>query len=183
MVENFPARPVPGNPPRVLVVEPNRSALSVMARRLGEAGYRIVACEEPADAIAELHRAPVDLVVAELRMAPTSGVDLLRMIRDDTALRETPIILITGKSDSGGAIDGFAAGADDVVAKPFHFEVLLARIERRLARARSVRELLQDKATLDARVVTRAIEIGELRAALEESEAERSRLAGLIRRA
>jgi len=183
MVENVHAAPVSGNPPRLLLVEPNRSALSVMARRLGDAGYRIVACEAPADAIAELHRAPVDLVVAELRMAPTSGIDLVRMIRDDTALKDTPVVLITGKSDSGGAIDGFAAGADDVVAKPFHFEVLLARIARRLARARSVRELLQDKATLDARVVTRAIEIGELRAALEESEAERNRLAGLIRRA
>lgn len=168
---------------RLLIVEPNRSALAVLARRLGEAGYRIIACDNPANASAEILRVPVDLVVAELRMEPVSGVELTRLIRDDTALKDTPVILITGKSDSAGAVDGFGAGADDVVAKPFHFEVLIARIARRIARARSVKELRADNATLDARVVTRAIELGEMRAALQQSEAERARLAKLVSRA
>jgi DNA-binding response OmpR family regulator len=153
-----------------------------MAKRLGEAGYRIIACENPANAIGEMHRAPIDLVVAELRMGLISGVQLTRMIRDDTLLRETPVILITGKSDSAGAVDGFGAGAEDVVAKPFHFEVLEARIARRLARARSVRELRDDNAALDARVVTRAIELGEVRAELARVEAERVRLERLVGR-
>jgi DNA-binding response OmpR family regulator len=167
---------------RVLIVEPNRNALSVLAKRLGELGYRLIACEGPANAIAELHRAPVDLVLAELRMQPSGGVELTRLIRDDTALKDTPVILITGKSDANGAIDGFAAGADDVVAKPFHFEVLAARIAHRIAKARSVKELRHDNAALDARVVSRAIELGEVRAAFEKSEAERLRLEQLVSR-
>ena len=173
----------PRGPARLLLVEPNRSALAVMARRLGEAGFRIIACDHPGNAPAEMHRSPVDLVLAELRMAPISGIELTRRIRDDTALKATPIILITGKSDSAGAVDGFAAGADDVVAKPFHFEVLIARIARRIARAQTERELLGDKATLDARVVTRAIQLGEMRVALEASEAERVRLELIVGRA
>ena len=167
---------------RLLIVEPNRSALQVMAKRLGDAGYRIVACDNGGNATAEMLRVPVDLVLAELRMAPISGVELVRRIRDDTTLRDTPVILITGRSDSSGAVDGFAAGADDVVAKPFHFEVLAARIARRIARARSVKELRADNATLDARVITRAIELGEIRAALQQSEAERLRLQQLVSR-
>jgi DNA-binding response OmpR family regulator len=169
--------------PRLLIVEPNRNALAVMAQRLGEAGYRVIACDNAANAPAELLRAPVDLVVAELRMEPVSGIELTRLIRDDTALRDTPVILITGKSDSAGAVDGFGSGADDVVAKPFHFEVLIARIARRIARARSVKELQADNANLDARVVTRSIELKEMRAALEQSEAERIRLEQLVSRA
>ena len=169
-------------PARLLVVEPNRSALTVMAKRMGEAGFRVIACENPGNAVAEMQRMPVDLMLAELRMAPISGIELTRRIRDDTALKATPIILITGKSDSAGAVDGFLAGADDVVAKPFHFEVLIARIARRIARAQSERELLDDKATLDARVVTRAIQLGEMRAALEASEAERIRLELIVGR-
>lgn len=169
-------------PARLLIVEPNRSALAVMAKRMGEAGFRIVACDHPGNAAAEMQRAPVDLVLAELRMSPISGIELTRRIRDDTVLRATPIILITGKSDSAGAVDGFVAGADDVVAKPFHFEVLIARIARRIARAKSERELLDDKATLDARVVTRAIQLGEMRVALEASEAERIRLETIVGR-
>lgn len=165
---------------RLLIVEPNRNALSVLAKRLGEVGYRIIACDNAGNATAEMLRAPVDLVLAELRMAPVSGVALTYRIRDDTVLKDTPIILITGRSDSSGAVDGFSAGADDVVAKPFHFEVLAARIARRIARARSVKELRADNATLDARVVTRSIELGEMRAALMESEAERLRLQQMI---
>lgn len=167
---------------RILIVEPNRSGLHVMAKRLGEAGYRVIACDNAGNARAEMLRLPVDLVLAELRMEPVSGVELTRRIRDDTMLRDTPIILITGRSDSSGAVDGFAAGADDVVAKPFHFEVLSARIARRIARARSVKELRADNATLDARVVTRSIELGEIRAALQQSEAERVRLERLVSR-
>jgi len=167
--------------PRILIVEPHKSGLSVMARRLGEAGYRIVACSTAADAVAELHRAPVDLLLAELRMAPMSGIELVRLVRDDGNLKDLPVVLITGRSDKTGAVDGFSAGADDVVAKPFHFEVLLARIAQRLAKARAVRELRQDNATLDARVTTRAIELGEMRAAFEASEAERRRLAAMMR--
>jgi DNA-binding response OmpR family regulator len=168
---------------RLLIVEPNRSALQVLAKRLGEAGYRIIACDNAGNAAAEMMRAPVDLVRAELRMEPVSGLELVRRIRDDTVIKDTPIILIAGKSDSAGAVDGFSAGADDVVAKPFHFEVLAARIARRIGRARSVKELRADNATLDARVISRAIELSEIRAALEQSEAERLRLEQLVRRA
>ncbi len=171
----------PGNA-RLLLVEPNRSALNVLAKRLGQLGYRIIACDNAGNATAEMLRLPVDLVLGELRMSPVSGVELTRRIRDDTALKDTPVILITGRSDSSGAIDGFGAGADDVVAKPFHFEVLTARIARRIARARSVKELKHDNATLDARVITRAIEIGEIKAALEKSESERLRLQQLVAR-
>ena len=167
--------------PRILIVEPHKGGLHVMARRLGEAGYRVVSCAHASDAVAELHRAPVGLLLAELRMAPMSGVELTRLVRDDSSLKDTPVILITGRSDATGAVDGFSAGADDVVAKPFHFEVLLARIAQRIAKARSVRELRQDNATLDARVVTRAIELGEMRAAFEASEVERMRLAAMMR--
>lgn len=167
---------------RLLIIEPNRSGLSVLAKRLGEAGYRIIGCENAQNATAEMLRLPVDLVLAELRMAPVSGVELTRLIRDDTVLSDTPVILITGRTDSGGAVEGFLAGADDVVAKPFHFEVLAARIARRINRARSVKELRADNATLDARVITRAIELGETRAALQQSEAERLRLQQLVSR-
>jgi len=167
--------------PRILLIEPNRSALGVLTRRLGEAGYRVAAADSGAAGIAELHRLPVDLLLAELAMPMMSGVELTRMVRDDAALRDLPVILISGRSDRAGAVRALEAGADDVVVKPFHHEVLLARIARQLARARAVKELRTDNAVLDARVVTRAIELGEMRAALAASEGERRRLAGLVR--
>lgn len=164
----------------MLVVEPSRSALGVLTRRLVEAGYRVAAAESAEQAVGELHRLPVDLVLAELAMPDMSGTELTRLIRDEAGLRDIPVILLAGRSDASGAIRALEAGADDIVAKPFHPELLLARISRQLARARSVEELRTDNATLDARVVTRAIELGEMRMALHESELERRRLSGLV---
>ena len=167
--------------PRILLVEPNRSAMGVLARRLSETGYRVAAAASAQVAVAELHRLPVDLVLAELAMPLMGGIELARLIRDDTAVHDLPVILISGRSDRTGAVRALEAGADDVVVKPFHHEVLLARIARQLARARGFKQLRADNAALDARVVTRAIELGEMRAALAVSESERARLAGLAR--
>jgi PleD family two-component response regulator len=149
--------------PRVLVVEPNRTNLSVLARRLVEAGYRVSTAEDAQAAVAELHRQPIDLVLAELYMPRMSGADLARLIRGEVNWRDIPVMLITSKSKPAGAVQAYEAGADDVILKPFHFEVLFARIDRRVAWTRSLKRLREDNATLDARVVERAIQIGELK--------------------
>ena len=149
--------------PRILVVDPSKRNLAVIARRLWEAGYRVATAERAEHAIAELHLAHVDLMLAELDMPATDGAELTRLVRDEIMWRDLPIMLITGRSESTGLVRAYKAGADDVIVKPFHFEVLFARIERRLSRARSLQQLRDDNATLDARVVERAIQLGELR--------------------
>ena len=156
--------------PRVLVVDPNKTNLSVMARRIADAGYRVAAADSGAAAVAELHRAPVELVIAELHMPRMSGAELVRLIRGGASWGGLPVVLISGRSDPDGAVIAFDAGADDVILKPFHFEVLLARIARRIASSRSLQSLRNDNAALDARVVARAIELGEMRERLRISE-------------
>jgi DNA-binding response OmpR family regulator len=160
--------------PRILVVEPNRSNLGVIARRLAEAGYRVTLADCGSVAIAELHRHPIDLVLAELNMPRMSGAELARAIRGEVQWNDIPIMLITGKSDPKGAVRAYEAGADDVILKPFHFEVLFARIARRIERARSFKRLQDDNAALDARVVQRAIQIGELREELRTARVKGS---------
>ncbi|MFL6721256.1 MAG: PleD family two-component system response regulator [Sphingomonas sp.] len=162
----YPA--TPDAHPRILVVEPNRTNLGVMARRLSEAGYRVTTADSGSAAIAELYRLPIELVLAELNMPRMSGAELARAVRGEAQWRDVPIMLITRKSKPEDAVRAYEAGADDVIVKPFHFEVLVARIGRRIARARSFKRLQADNATLDARVVERAIEIGELREKLRD---------------
>ena len=164
---------------RILVVENKKSYLALLVRRLSEAGYRVAAAESASAAIAELHRMPIDLVLAELDLPGTSGAELTRMIRGQVQWNDVPVMLITGRSEPTGAVRAYEAGADDVILKPFHFEVLLARIERRLARARSFKRLRDNNAVLDARVVERAIQVGELKDRLFAREVELSRLRGV----
>src|SRR6476659_5336036 len=149
----YPA--TPDERPRILVVEPNRTNLGVLARRLSEQGLRVTTADSGASAIAELYRLPIDLVLAELDMPRMSGAELARAIRGEVQWNDIPVMLITGKSEPKGAVRAYESGADDVILKPFHFEVLIARIDRRIEAARSLKRLQADNAALDARVVER----------------------------
>ena len=169
--------------PRILVVQPDRTYLGVLSRRIGEGGYRVATADSVASAMAELHRLPIDLILSELRIPKIGGVELARMVREDPIHRHTPIFLITGKTDAEGAVQAYKCGADTVIAKPFDFDVLLARIAREIDRSRSLNKLLHDNATLDARVVGRAIELGEMRERWLESQAELRRLQQVVGRA
>jgi DNA-binding response OmpR family regulator len=169
-----------GQAPRVLIVEPNRNYCSVLARRIGEGGYRVATAANAQAAMAELNRTQIDIVIAELRMPGSGGAELAAMIRQDAVHRHIPVMLITGRSEPSTPVRAYEAGADDVILKPFHFEVLLARIARRLNSAQALQALRDDNAALDARVVTRAIELGEIRDQLRASEAERLRLASIV---
>ena len=155
--------------PRILVAEPNRAYLGVLAHRLSEAGFRVTTADNGPAALAELCRLPIDLVLAELDMPRMTGAELARAVRGEVQWNDIPVMLITGKSKPADAVRAYEAGADDVIAKPFHFEVLVARIERRIARARAVKQLREDNAALDARVIERAIQIGELRDELSKA--------------
>lgn len=159
--------------PRILVVEPDRRYCGVLARRLGEFGYRVATADCAQSAMAELHRMPVSLVLAEARLRVTSGIELVRMIREDAVNHDVPVLLVVGRSDMGEAVRAFDSGADGVVRKPCHFEVLAACIARQLERADAMKRLSDDNAALDARIIARAIEIGELRQRLAQLETKR----------
>lgn len=169
--------PLPAAAPRILIVDHNRNHLAVLAKRLGAEGYRISVAESATSALGELQRHPVDLVLAEHALPLMSGTELTRIIRREVGWRDLPILIISGRSEAGGVVRALAAGADDVVVKPFHFEVLSARIAREIERARRLSQLAADNATLDARIVTRAIELGETRDRLRAMEARLGQLA------
>ena len=172
----IPVAPRPHTRPRLLVVSPNRSHLALLARRLGAEGYSIVTASDGGAALGELHRLPVDLVLAELVMEPMSGPELTRAIREQAPFAEVPVILIASRAEADPAVRAFEAGAEDVILKPFHFEVLVARIERRRAAAARVAALRADMEAMDARAAMKAIELGELKDRMYALEAERRRV-------
>lgn len=169
-----------GEQPRVLVIEPNRGYLGVFARRLNESGFRVVTADSAQAGLAEMYRIPVELVLCEAKLPGTSGVELIRMIRDDPVHAGLPLLLVVGRSDPIAAISAFRAGADGVVRKPCHFDVLAACIARHIDRADAVKRLSDDNAVLDARVISRSIELREMRERLNAAETERERLAAIV---
>lgn len=171
-----PSSPRPATRPRLLVVSPNRSHLALLTRRLGAEGYSIATAADGAAALGELRRSRIDLVLAELVMDPMSGPELTRAIHEQTSFAQLPVMLIAGRAEPDPAVRAFEAGADDVILKPFHFEVLVARIERRRAAAAQLAAMRADMTAMDARAAMKAIEIGELKDRMYALEAEKRRV-------
>lgn len=169
-----------GEQPRVLVIDSNRSYLGVISRRLAQFGYRVATADGAQSGLAEMYRIPVDVVLCDATLNGTSGIELARMIRGDPVHANVPLLVVVGRSDPAAAVRAFQAGADGVIRKPCHFEILAACIDRQLSRAESMKRLADDKAALDAKIISRVIELRETQAQLGVAEKERRRLAAMV---
>jgi two-component system OmpR family response regulator len=160
----------------ILAVDDSRTSLHVLGRRLAHLGYLTVLSDNGAEALDLITARGFDLVLLDMVMPHMSGVHVLKEVRSCRHTADLPVIMVTGRSDPVAAVEALAAGADDHVAKPYAFEVLAARIERALARARRIADLKRSNATLDARIAARAMELGEAKTALAVTCADRQRL-------
>jgi DNA-binding response OmpR family regulator len=170
----------PGAQPPQPVTGSNRRYPGAPARRLVDFGYRVATADSAQAGLAEMYRIPADLVLCDVELPGTNGIEFARMVRDDPVHRDVPLLLVVGRSDPGAAVAAFQAGADGVIRKPCHFEVLAACIDRQLKRADAMKKLTEDNAALDAKIVTRVIELRETQAQLSAAEAERRRLSAIV---
>lgn len=164
----------------ILAVDDSRTNLNVLGARLGHAGYMVVLSDNGVEALDLITGRGFDLVLLDMVMPGVSGVDVLNEVRASRDTADLPVIMVTGRSEPAAAVEALAAGADDWIAKPFAFEVLVARIERMLARSTRLIDLKRSNAALDARIAARAIELGETRADLAVTRADRVRLISSI---
>ncbi|MGB8222423.1 MAG: ATP-binding protein [Polyangiales bacterium] len=135
-----------GRLPRVLVVEDEDDLRGFIVGVLKEV-YIVDGAKDGAEALSRLQQNRPDLVLTDVMMPGTSGLDLCRAIKDDPGLRHIPVILLTARGESEAALEGYEAGADDFVSKPFHTQVLLARIRAHL-KMRGLSLQLADQARL-----------------------------------
>lgn len=80
-------------------------------------------------ALKVVQRTPVDVMVLDIQLPGMSGLDVLRVVQKDEALRLIPVIVVSAQSKVEERVVGLRAGADDYLPKPFHDEELLARLE------------------------------------------------------
>ena len=164
----------------ILAVDDSRVNLNVLATRLGEQGYLMLLSDSGREALDLIAAGGIDLVLLDMVMPGVSGVEVLAELRGSRETVDLPVIMLTARSEPTAAVEALAAGADDWIAKPFAFEVLAARIERILARSARLSLLKRANAALDARIAQRAIELGETRAELASTRADRVRLVASI---
>jgi len=131
---------------RVLVAEDEADLRGFIVGVLKDS-YEVDAAGNGAEALELIKKNRPDLVLTDVMMPGTSGLDLCRALKQDPSLRHIPVILLTARGENEAALEGYDAGADDFVAKPFHTKVLQARIRAHL-KMRGLSLQLADQARL-----------------------------------
>jgi len=116
----------------VLLVEDEESIGALVRTYLGRDGYRVVWVRTGEEALAELARHPVRLVVLDIGLPGMDGFEVCRQIRSRSTV---PILMLTARDEEPDRVAGLELGADDYVPKPFSPRELAARVKAILRRA------------------------------------------------
>ena len=134
---------------RVLIADDDPTTREYL-RDVLESHWRVTAVGDGAAALAELRRAPPDVIVTDVMMPGLDGFDLLRVVRGDERTRELPVIMLSASAGEEDRVGGLQAGADDYLVKPFSARELVARVASQLAASASRRAAEQHRRTLYA---------------------------------
>jgi DNA-binding response OmpR family regulator len=119
---------------RVLLIEDDTRLAGMVSEYLGKAGFQVVHAENGTRGLALHGREPVDVVVLDLMLPDTDGLEICRLIR---ARSDSPILMLTARGDPMDRVVGLEMGADDYLPKPFEPRELLARLRAILRRSRA----------------------------------------------
>ncbi|MGH9281144.1 MAG: response regulator [Acidimicrobiales bacterium] len=115
----------------ILLVEDDGSVREAVALALEGDGHRVQTAVSGEEALSRFRRERPDLVLLDVMLPGTDGLEVCRQIRRDD---QVPIIMLTARSDAIDVVLGLESGADDYVTKPFETRVLLARVKAVLRR-------------------------------------------------
>lgn len=112
----------------VLVADDDGDIKDLVAFKLENAGYSVVAVDDGDEALRQMREVRPELAVLDVMMPGLSGLDVLREIRTDESLAGTKVILLTARARDVDVDAGFSTGADDYLTKPFSPRELVHRV-------------------------------------------------------
>jgi DNA-binding response OmpR family regulator len=128
---------------RILVVDDDKEIVRLVQAYLEQAGFQVLTAYDGETALHSLRRDRPDLVVLDLMLPGRDGWDVTRIVRGDSALAKTPIIMLTARVEDTDKIVGLELGADDYITKPFNPREVVARVRSVLRRSQFGEALAQ----------------------------------------
>ena len=122
-------------PKKILVVDDEVDVTELLSYNLKQRGFVSQSVNDPKRALEVAKTFKPDLIVLDIMMPGLSGLQVCRMIRQESTLKGIPIIFLSAKTEEGDRIEGFESGADDYVCKPFSPKELMLRVLVILKRA------------------------------------------------
>lgn len=120
----------------VLVVDDEVDVTNMISRSLMMGGFEVMVAHRGADALQLARQRTPDLFILDIMMPGMNGIDVCRHVRANPELRAVPILFLTARHEIEDKIDGFEAGADDYLTKPFDLREMELRVRALLRRSR-----------------------------------------------
>jgi len=128
--------PPPGNascinaehPLQILVVDDEPDLRELIEYNLAQNGYSVLTAGDGITALELAQGHAPDLIVLDVMMPGMSGIEVAQRLRNQTQTSSIPIIMLTAKAEEAHELEGFGAGVDDYMSKPFSMQILIARI-------------------------------------------------------
>ncbi|MDD5578586.1 MAG: phosphate regulon transcriptional regulator PhoB [Methylobacter sp.] len=127
----------------ILIVEDEDAIRGMLMMVLEQAGFKIIAAADAAEAQKALELDLPDLILLDWMLPGISGVEWARRLKREPIYRDLPIILLTARGEEEDTVKGLESGADDYMTKPFSPKELVARIRAVLRRTGKIQGLAQ----------------------------------------
>jgi two-component system alkaline phosphatase synthesis response regulator PhoP len=118
----------------VLVIDDESSVGTLLRFNLRQKGFDVETAASAAEGFAKAQAKPFDLIILDVALPGVDGIEACSMLKNLEGYEDTPVIMISSRSDSVTIDQARRAGAADYLVKPFTFEQLLNRIEDQLSR-------------------------------------------------
>ena len=129
----------------VLLVEDEKSIITLIKYNLEKEGFKVFCAETGEEALKIIKEKTLDVVILDWMLPDFSGIEVCRQIKKDKKLKNIPVLILTAKGEPDDKIKGLEVGADDYVTKPFNNKELLLRIKSLIKRSKP--SLLEETAT------------------------------------
>jgi len=121
---------------RVLLIDPDPVAASLLEMRLGNAGFSVSLIREGGAALKAAHEDPPALIVSEVSVPGMDGFTLLHRLKKDEVTADIPFLFVSERTDRSATVRGLELGADDFLPKPVDLELLAAKAKGLVRRSK-----------------------------------------------
>jgi CheY-like chemotaxis protein len=135
---------------RILIVDDDPHAVEILTRMLEREGYECVSAASGPAALQRLCERAVDVILLDVMMPEMDGLQVCERLRQDSELRQIPVVLLTAKDDMETRSRGMALGVSEYLTKPVNKRELFSRIAAQLRSRELNRKLAETAAAVNS---------------------------------
>ena len=139
---------------KILVIDDDEAVNELVKINLELAGYNVISARDGISGFAAAKQEQPDLIILDVMMRDVDGYTVAKRIRENPAIKDTPIIMLTALGMLDNKVKGFDIGVDDYLVKPFEIEELKVRVRALLKRTDKIPESAATKEVLQAGDIT-----------------------------